>query len=159
MPIKLSINFKERFIMRIKKIISISLAAIMSFLLLSTTAMAYSKSINRYNSTYNFTGKGNEMSWIVKGTSKKARTEAGNPTSYSRYVVAYTAKRNVDSRATISSKSDNSTGAKVYANAVISRSMTNQKHYFVHQATLSPSNNVSYIIDSLVYNVYQYPNS
>ena len=72
--------------MKLKKIISITLLSITALLLLSTTAAAVI--YNKYNLAYSYSGKGNEMKWVVKGTATKVSTKATNPTSYSRYIEA-----------------------------------------------------------------------
>lgn len=141
--------------MRFKKIISISLAIILSFLLLSTTAMGYLVEVNRYNKTYEYTGKGNEMSWLVKGTKEKARTKATNPTSNSRYVSVAVAKYKVSGDVYVSGKDDSNTGKKVYADTSMARNMTNKKIYYYHYTLLKPSASNGYVIDSVNYKVYQ----
>lgn len=141
--------------MKLKKIVSITLLSIISILLLSTTAMAVI--YNKYNLAYSYSGKGNEMKWVVKGTDTKVLTKATNPTSYSRYVEAVVKKMNYDTRTCISSKGDSNSGKQMYANASMSRSPANKRIYYVHQATLKPSATNGYTIDSLYYEITQIP--
>lgn len=141
--------------MKLKKIISITLAAIMSLLLLSTTVMA--ATYNKYYLAYEYSGQGNEMKWVVKGSSEKVRTKAINPTSYSRYVSVAVTKRKRDGGAYISSKGDDNTGKQMWANTAMARSLSNTDIYYVHSAVLKPSASNSYTIDSITYNIYQLP--
>lgn len=141
--------------MKFKKIVSITLLSIMTMLVLSTTAMAVT--LNKYYLAYNYSGTGNEMKWVVKGTETKVRTKATNPTSYSRYVEAVVTKRQRGTGKYISSKSDTNTGKQMYANAAMSRTLSNSNIYYVHQALLKPSVTNSYTIDSIYYEIYQLP--
>lgn len=141
--------------MRFKKIISISLATILSFLLLSTTAMGYLVEVNKYNKTYEYTGKGNELKWLVKGTNEKARTKATNTTAYTRYVSAGIAKYKIKNNVYVSSKGDSNTGKQAYADISMARDKTKTGIYYYHSTLLKPSASNGYVIDSVNYKVKQ----
>lgn len=141
--------------MKIKKITSIILISVLTMLLLSTTVMA--QVANKYYQTYNYSGKGNEMKWVMKGTETKVSTKATNPTSYSRFVEAAVIKKKRTDGTEISSKIDTNTGKKMYANVSMSRSMGNSEIVYSHQAVLKPSASAGYIIDSKRIDVYQLP--
>lgn len=127
----------------------------MSFLLLSTTAMAYTKTVNKYNKTYEYTGTGNEMKWMFKGSNENVRTKTTNPTAYSRYVEASVIKYKVYKDTYVSSKGDSNEGKQVYANIAMARSMKDTKIYYVHGSGLKPSASNGYVIDSLTYKITQ----
>lgn len=141
--------------MKLKKTITIILLSIMTMLILSTTAMAVT--YNKYNLAYSYSGTGNEMKWVVKGTDTKVKTKATNPTSYSRYIESTVKKMNYYTRTYISSNSDSNTGKQMYVLSKMSRSPTNSNIYYVHQATLKPSATSGYTIDSLYYEITQIP--
>ena len=129
----------------------------MALLLLSTTATAVI--YNKYNLAYSYSGKGNEMKWVVKGTATKVSTKATNPTSYSRYVEAVVKKMNYDTRTCISSKSDSNSGKQMYANASMKRVLSDSSIVYSHQAVLKPYASSGYIIDSKKIDVYQLPSN
>lgn len=141
--------------MKLKKTITIILLSIMTMLLLSTTAMAVT--YNKYNLAYSYSGTGNEMKWVVKGTDTKVKTKATNPTSYSRYVEACVTKRRQGTGTYISSKSDSNSGKQMYVSAAMTRNLSDKSIYYVHQATLKPSATSGYTIDSLYYEITQIP--
>ncbi len=143
--------------MRVKKIIAGLSSLMLVGALMFTTISASAAVVHKYNQDYYYDGREGEMGWTVKGTYNQAITTASNSAgSDTRYVYAYVACRNTDSKQNVgtpSSRGSETTNAGVAA--TIRRYPTNKKYYYYHQAYMKSSEDSSNLMAFESYTVYQ----
>lgn len=144
---------KEGKFMRIKKLVTVLIIAIIAAAALTVTAQA--TVINKYNKIYGDYSTVNDLYWKVNGTLTEAETTSKNTVSSSRYIEANVDVYNYNTGAYITGNDNYTTGKKVGVSASVARNAKDRNKYYVHTSVMKPSASNAYTIASNYYRVNQ----